>query len=667
MLAEWGDYLCIYSNKFTRYLYLLMLFLPLHLPPSEHHLGWKLWFEEMMALWTALPTQDTSHHYNYFLYLFSSLAKSAFGYIDWSPHLPAILQRVKKRLNCKTATDLELTMAASWFVYCISPRNDFLATLKAYFKFRFVNHKRVVCYLLGKFILRLKFERRHSRKRGSPSFWYDHTPAEHRLTPELIADFSAWMCEQFEKITFADFEIEHLYNLSLLCSPELSAQVWRRLAVAEERPFEPDRLKHALSLFAVSLFPMVTDAAVGPCHRAQVIPVLCGLLRSVNTNDHTLAFLHLFAIRSIVIMGIPLEDCSKMGDIEGLSEESRKLLKDSVQLEAFPDAFLDLCLAILDCNNDDLFRVSAKGIMVRNIIFEVLVHIFSVVGEPRREALTSRLVHYATSRIVESTEVVKIVDKMMLACLLSDPSGRTFELFFSRISANILSSIGEVEGEGEGNDSSSSPRYSDICKSEFVYNWRLLQTCFSFDGKVLLGHRREIVHLLKRIYRIDFEDNFKHNNLITDVLSFLFYILTSIYLPCYAFDTRVGTKSAETAENDDKKVGGGDRQTQILERLLVRGFLVVFFIGKVLTIFSRFSEISLHLQAPPAAPKMAPALPGGDLLCEGALSGVYPPGDGLAGGVDVRRLLAGAGQLAGGEELWHHSQLPRLRPLHTQL
>ena len=81
MLAEWRQYICIYSNKFTRYLYLFMLFLPMHLPPAEHHLGWRLWFDDFMALWIALPTQDTSHHYNYFLFLFSNLAKNAFGYV----------------------------------------------------------------------------------------------------------------------------------------------------------------------------------------------------------------------------------------------------------------------------------------------------------------------------------------------------------------------------------------------------------------------------------------------------------------------------------------------------------------------------------------------------------------------------------------------------------
>lgn len=139
----------------------------------------------------------------------------------------------------------------------------------------------------------------------------------------------------------------------------------------------------------------------------------------------------------------------------------------------------------------------------------------------------------------------------MLAALLSDKSGRTFEAFFSRISANIFSS---VEGER--------PKFSDICKSEFVYNWRLLQTCFSFDGAVLLRHKADIIALLKRIYQIDFEDNFKHNNLITDVLSFLFYILTSIYLPCYAFDHRVDVK-------EDEKEDKGRRE-QIVDRLLVR-------------------------------------------------------------------------------------------------
>ena len=128
-----------------------------------------------------------------------------------------------------------------------------------------------------------------------------------------------------------------------------------------------------------------------------------------------------------------------------------------------------------------------------------------------------------------------------------DKSGDSFEHFFTAVSANILSSI-----ENE-------TKFSDICKTEFVYNWRLLHTCFSFDGHHLLKYQREIVQLLKRIYEIDFEDNFKHNNMITDILSFLFYVLTSIYLTGYSFDQK-------KSPTDDGDSGDG---RDLFDRLMV--------------------------------------------------------------------------------------------------
>ena len=79
MLAEWSQYVCIYSNKYNKYLYLLMLFLPTYLPPDEHQYGFKLWFDDFLNLWAALPMQDSAQQFQYYLYIFSNLAKNAFG------------------------------------------------------------------------------------------------------------------------------------------------------------------------------------------------------------------------------------------------------------------------------------------------------------------------------------------------------------------------------------------------------------------------------------------------------------------------------------------------------------------------------------------------------------------------------------------------------------
>lgn len=79
MLADWRQFMCIYSSKFDRYLYLFMLFLPVVMPPEEHSFGWKLWFEDFMNLWLERPNQDHTSQNLFFLHIFSGIAKNGLG------------------------------------------------------------------------------------------------------------------------------------------------------------------------------------------------------------------------------------------------------------------------------------------------------------------------------------------------------------------------------------------------------------------------------------------------------------------------------------------------------------------------------------------------------------------------------------------------------------
>lgn len=84
MLSEWKQYLCVYSNKYAKYVHCLALFLPTLVHPDEHEFGFKLWFEDFIKQWSSSPTSGTNpklmNQNNVFL--FALLAQDANGYFQ---------------------------------------------------------------------------------------------------------------------------------------------------------------------------------------------------------------------------------------------------------------------------------------------------------------------------------------------------------------------------------------------------------------------------------------------------------------------------------------------------------------------------------------------------------------------------------------------------------
>ena len=88
--------------------------------------------------------------------------------------------------------------------------------------------------------------------------------------------------------------------------------------------------------------------------------------------------------------------------------------------------------------------------------------------------------------------------------------------FFVAVSRNMQSTIEHM------NDLSVS------CKSEFLYNLKLLTACFGVDGKALLDYQDDIVQLMGQIVRIDFEQDLAKE--ISHNLACLYNSLTQVYL-----------------------------------------------------------------------------------------------------------------------------------------
>lgn len=103
--------------------------------------------------------------------------------------------------------------------------------------------------------------------------------------------------------------------------------------------------------------------------------------------------------------------------------------------------------------------------------------------------------------------------------------------FFLTVSRNIKTTI------------ENKTSLADICKSELIYNLRLLYACLNNDGKALVKHQDETVELFSVILRVDYEDN---HELITKLLAALFANLTRFHLVDEAFI------ASNLNSNDDK-------------------------------------------------------------------------------------------------------------------
>lgn len=549
MLTAWRPLLCIYSNKYRKYISLLRSFLPTMLPPEEHNQGFKLWFDDFMALWTTLPNQEMDE-YGCYAHLFSLLARDALGYIDWEPYLPLLFERLKKSFNGLMMLGTELTLSAQWIVYMIYPGSSCLTNLRQLFAFRLMDGRNMLSAIMEEFISRLREERAEKKKKH----WYDYVPESHKLTDEIVADFAAFIFEQYQistssgsALTSVDFDVEYLYRLSLFAAEKLPKEVTSKLTLAHERFFEPARLQPALQLFSVSVYHLITNEKVSENFRTEVVPIMSRLIGSVNTNDHSLCYLHLFAIRSVVLLGLPIEDLSSLAESKKseLTSAQRKALKSTSQLEEFASDYLRLCFTIIESNNEDLFGFSKKGLGLKTILYDIFTHLLASVRPQCFRSLVDTLYRYVRGRTVEGANSCFILHKLILAAVVMDRGdGYALPKFFNGITASLLEAIEEKE------------KFSEVCRSEFTYHMTLLTGCFK-DGQAMLKYRERLVDLFQRLLALDFQENSQHITLVTNAIGCLFNVMTSQYPsePAYGNRKIFGAgKEGQEEESEDEKL-----------------------------------------------------------------------------------------------------------------
>lgn len=417
MLNDWRQYMCIYSNSFKKYCELFQHFLPTVLPLDIHQYGFKLWFDDFMNLWLQLSHSQLDYN-SCCIQLFSNLAKFCIGYIDWEPYIPVLFQRFSLMTSSYTILHQnhqhDLPSIIQFIVYTIYPGSSTIEMLKQLFSTFAFDYGSLLLLFLDVLIKRIRMER-HSKKNR----WYYQPPKSHLISDQFIEEFSVLLFKKVKKMTFTDFNYELLHKITLFCVEFMPKEVTYKLSLAKDRFYEPKRMQSALQLFSITLFHAINNEKVGPQHRVQVISVLPDLLNTVNTTDHTLCYLHLYTIRSILILGIPLDDFSRFAETKkfDLSKIQIKLLKQSVKLNDFPEKFLQCCFDMIDSNNEDLFEFSKNGFCMKNLLSDAFHHLCCNISAEKFKAITRMLYRFVTTRIFENADCCSILQKMVLVCI----------------------------------------------------------------------------------------------------------------------------------------------------------------------------------------------------------------------------------------------------------
>ncbi|KAH9394347.1 hypothetical protein TYRP_004398 [Tyrophagus putrescentiae] len=365
-------------SKFSRAASVLANFLPTLLYPEEHQYGYQLWFQEFMELWISLPENGkniTSH--NCFVKLFSRLAKDAKGFIDWDPYLPVVFERFKGLFRVDTysyGNDEVIKLYIQWIVYSIFDASKALDNLQQFFRLRSVHFfiskeksnsqfQKVVDVAVKALTNRLRSER---YKRN----WFNFALPASNLNNRLVNEFAKIMMTTVEKIGFKDFDLENLYNLCNISAPILSGQVIEKLDLAYEQICEPKRLTTALQMFSMSLLPILTNEMTAAQYRLNVLPILTSLASNIK---------HLLSIRSILVLGLPLVDCSHLAETAdgSVDDSAKQLLLDTRQLDEFAHEFLRCCFTIIESNNEDLLKMSKSHFSVKTLLHESLLYVLA--------------------------------------------------------------------------------------------------------------------------------------------------------------------------------------------------------------------------------------------------------------------------------------------------
>ncbi|KAG7462683.1 hypothetical protein MATL_G00187310 [Megalops atlanticus] len=512
MLEEWRPLLCPFDVTMQRAISYFELFLPTTLPPELHHMGFKLWFNELIDLWVSV--QNLPGWEVHLVNLFARLANDNIGYIDWDPYIPKIFTRILRSLNLPVGTSQMLVPRYLTNAYDIGhvviwvssllggPSKQAQKQLSGLFNsitsfFHPSNHGRWLMKLM-KLLQRLPASvvRRLHRERFRKPTWLTPVPDSHKLTEQDITDFVESMKQpvllaMFSKTGSLD-AAQALQNLALMRPELVIPPVLEKTYPAMETLTEPHQLTATLSCMIGVARSLVSGGHRFPEGPTHMLPLLMRALPGVDPNDFSKCMITFQFIATFSTL-VPLVDCSSaVHERDDLTEVERELCSASAEFEDFVLQFMDRCFALIDSSTLEQTREEMET--------EKMTHLESLVELGLSSTFSSiltqcsmdifkvaleKVFNFATTNIFETRVAGRMVADMCRAASKCHPA-ESLKLFVPHCCHAItqITVNEEVLNEEE-------------LDKELLWNLQLLSEVTRVDGDKLLPYRTQLVQILQ--------------------------------------------------------------------------------------------------------------------------------------------------------------------------
>ncbi|GFT37520.1 proteasome activator complex subunit 4 [Nephila pilipes] len=521
ILDQFRPLMCPFDSEMGKAMNYFELFLCTTLPPSEHHRGFKLWFEEFISLWKNwhnIPTWE-----NNLLSLITRLAKDNIGYIDWEPYLPMIFTRLLRSFNLPGRTSMvqvvravatfDTNVVATLLASMLGKNSSCQLYISRLFKalesfYHPSNHGRWLIKmqrLLQKLPLAV-IKRLHRERYLKPS-WITSIPDEYKLTNQEVTDFvnsvvPAALLSMFSKRGCGD-SATALQNLGALRPELVIPPVLERLYSSLETLTEPHRLTAAMHCIVPVCRPLVLKNKYFPEGPTHVIPLLMAALPGIDSNDIKkcmVTFQFISTLSALVLF----KDSSGAANDKDLPENTRELCLATAAFEDFVLQLLDRFFALIEnsCldNPSRLDRDSERTNPEENFLEVGLYSTFGIVimqSSPEiHQVVLKRLQTFITSHIFEINLSGKYAANMCrVLCRVSPELG--LPAFLPHFSKLVLALT-------ENDEILKEERLDD----ELLFGLLILSEIVRCDGSHLLKYQSYIIEVLHKALNLKCKEGY---------------------------------------------------------------------------------------------------------------------------------------------------------------
>ncbi|GFW26343.1 proteasome activator complex subunit 4 [Trichonephila clavipes] len=521
ILDEFRPFMCPFDSEMGKAMHYFELFFCTTLPPSEHHKGFKLWFEEFISLWQNwhnIPIWE-----NNLLSLFSRLAKDNIGYIDWEPYLPMIFTRLLRSFNLPGRTSMvqvvrsvatfDTTIIATLLASMLGKQSSCQLYISRLFKalesfYHPSNHGRWLVKmqrLLQK--LPLAVINRLHRERYLKSSWLAPIPEEYKLTNQEVTDFvnsvvPAALLSMFSKRGCID-SATALQNLGALRPELVIPPILERLYSSLETLTEPHRLTAAMHCIVPVCRPLVLKNKYFPEGPNHVLPLLMAALPGIDSNDIKkcmMTFQFISTLSALVLF----KDSSGAANNKDLSENTRELCLATAAFEDFVLQLLDRIFVLIEnsCldNTSRLDRDAERTNPEENFLEVGLYSTFGIIimqSSPEiHQVVAKKLQTFITSHILEINLSGKYAANMCrVICRVSPELGLpAFLPHFSKL-VLALTENDEILEEEKLDD-------------ELLFGLLILSEIVRCDGSHLLKYQSNITEVLHMALKLKCKEGY---------------------------------------------------------------------------------------------------------------------------------------------------------------